>query len=131
MKNLALRPVRPGLFWFVLLLGGCAAGEETRTAPSPAPPAGFYVALDQTDRVLARDNLQTALETRLSGVSMPWVNPASGNAGVVTPVRTFRVGNKYYCREFREQVIVGGEPSERRRTACRNEAGKWRLRAER
>lgn len=69
------------------------------------------------------------LERQLSGEQVVWQNPVTGNAGTVTPVRTFRNTSGEWCREYREDVSLGGERSSRHAIACRSNDGTWDTRA--
>lgn len=71
---------------------------------------------------------QRALETEPSRTPTYWSNAASGNAGVVTPLKTYRTSTGYFCRVYRERTIVGAvEVSTTTATACRDDGGTWRI----
>jgi surface antigen len=69
-----------------------------------------------------------ALETKVSGSTVDWQNPDTGNGVRVTPVRTFRNQGGQYCREF--QRVRFGSTGEARDQgiACRVGAGEWATR---
>lgn len=77
------------------------------------------------DESLQKAAIQYALERERSGNATQWVNPDSGNAGSVVPVRTFQDRSGQFCREF--QIIAEGPPPAQPilAVACRNEQGVW------
>ena len=54
------------------------------------PGSGIGASLDQADRLYAARLRQAASETRPSGVPSRWRNPSTGNAGTITPTRTYK-----------------------------------------
>ena len=83
-------------------LGGVAGSVHGSTAGSgklgiAATVAGTMAGLFPSSGISASlDNLyaartrQAALETRPSGVPSRWHNPSTGNAGAITPTRTYK-----------------------------------------
>ena len=111
--------LRPGIVSVVLLL-------HALNATSPAHAVGA-AAMTVEDRRLAGRAVQRALETKLSGISVRWNNDASGNAGSVTPVRTYRTTGGRYCRVYEERLFRRDVLSDgRQKTACRGDRGTWR-----
>ena len=51
------------------------------------PGSGIGASLD---KLYAARTRQAALETRPSGVPSRWHNPSTGNAGAITPIRTYK-----------------------------------------
>jgi surface antigen len=94
---------------------------------SPVQPSPSLVGLDAADRAKASAAVSQALESTLSGQSVAWRNPDSGNSGVVTPVRTYQVSSGQYCREFTETITTGGEKHQSSETACRQPDGSWKI----
>ena len=74
--------------------------------------------------------LNTALDTRFSGGSVTWQNPASGSRGSITPLRTFRTANGRWCREYRQELNSAAQSEQQIGMACR-EADGWQLKLER
>jgi surface antigen len=83
--------------------------------------------LDAADRQRANTAATQALESVPSGQSVAWRNPDSGNAGSVTPVRTYQTSTGQYCREYTQTITIGGEKHQSYGTACRQPDGTWRI----
>ncbi|MEE8140260.1 MAG: RT0821/Lpp0805 family surface protein, partial [Alphaproteobacteria bacterium] len=62
-----------------------------------------------------------------SGTQGRWQNPDTGNAGTITPTRTYRLADGTTCREFEQMVIAEGISASARGTACRQPDASWRL----
>ena len=82
--------------------------------------------LDQRDRELAMQSANHAFENARSGETSTWRNPDSGNSGTVTPTRTYQAASGVYCREYQQEIIIGGEPHKSYGTACRQPDGSWK-----
>ena len=70
---------------------------------------------------------QKSLETTKTGETTAWHNPDNGNAGTVTPTRTYQTADGRNCREFQQSVTVGGKTEKAYGTACRDENGNWKI----
>lgn len=84
-------------------------------------------ALDQQDREMARRAALQAFEHSRTGDPSAWRNPDSGNSGRITPMRTYREPGGQYCREYEQDIVVGGETEKSYGTACRQVDGSWRI----
>jgi len=82
--------------------------------------------LDQRDKRMAAEAQQRALETAPSGKPVAWTNPDTGHSGTVTPTRTYQAANGY-CREFQNDVVIGGKSEKAYGTACRQPDGSWKV----
>ena len=82
--------------------------------------------LDQRDKRLAAEAQQRALESAPTGRPVAWTNPDSGHSGTVTPMRTYQSGGTY-CREFQNDVVIGGKKENAYGTACRQPDGSWKV----
>jgi surface antigen len=82
--------------------------------------------LDTLDRQLAQSAYSEALEYNKSNVTSDWVNPDSGNSGSFTPRRTYSNGGRY-CREYTQEIIIGGKKQSGYGTACRQPDGSWEI----
>ncbi len=122
-------------------LGGAVAGGiagkaiqgHTRGAIAGALIGGLLGgaignALDQRDRELAMRTAQESLEYAPSGASRDWHNPDNGHSGTFTPVRTYQEPSGQYCREYQQEVTIGGERQRSYGTACRRPDGSWEVR---
>lgn len=83
--------------------------------------------LDQRDKQLAMQTAQQSFEHGRTGQSQPWHNPDSGNSGSITPTRTYQTNSGQYCREYQQQITVGGERHQSYGTACRQPDGSWKI----
>lgn len=84
-------------------------------------------ALDQKDKQMAQQAAQRAFENSRSGESSAWQNPDSGNSGSITPTRTYQAPSGQYCREYQQDIIVGGKTEKSYGTACRQADGSWQI----
>ena len=82
--------------------------------------------LDQRDKRMAAEAQQRALETAPTGKPVAWTNPDTGHTGTVTPTRTYQSGSGY-CREFQNDVVIGGKSEKAYGTACRQPDGSWKV----
>ncbi len=155
-KRLVMSPRGPlWAVALAVLLAGCAGsfgGEEvaieepTATGSAPTPVPGPQVAavattsllslfdateiagkLARTDFIYAERSGQESLEYYRSGTQGRWQNPDTGNAGTITPTRTYQLEDGTYCREFEQMAIAGGVSASTRGTACRQPDASWRL----
>ena len=104
-----------------LLLGACAAQGLDEAAADP----GLYGRLSDQDVALAAVLLQEALETAPDGTARAWINPATGNGGRVTPMRSYLTEGGYFCRDYQEELAIGGQTGRFEHAACRDQAGLW------
>lgn len=86
------------------------------------------VLLKKKDAQVMLQARSEALEKELSGTEVNWVNPDSGNFGVIMPVQTWRTETGRYCREFQESTTVDSAISVEHGVACRSDDGSWRVR---
>ena len=82
--------------------------------------------LDEADKIMASGAYTQALERTPSNESVVWENPDSGNYGSFTPVRNYQANNRY-CREYNQEVVIGGAKQEAYGTACRQPDGSWQV----
>jgi len=84
-------------------------------------------ALDQKDKQMAQQAAQQAFEYARTDEASTWRNPDSGNSGSITPTRTYQTSSGQYCREYQQDIVVGGETQKSYGTACRQPDGSWRI----
>jgi anti-sigma factor RsiW len=131
-------PLRPGGRW-----GGGPPGWRFAVAASIAAfvvgvSASYFVADYKVESELARlraaeaaivqereDATFEALEQRVSGETVNWENPDGQASGSVTPVRTFRVEDGRWCREYLARETLSGVSEAKRAVACREPEGRW------
>ena len=83
--------------------------------------------LDTKDKQMAAQAATQAFESNRTGQASSWRNPDSGNSGSVTPTHTYQAASGQYCREYRQEVIVGSEKQQAYGTACRQPDGSWKI----
>ena len=82
--------------------------------------------LDERDRLLAGEAYNTALEYNPTDKAAEWKNPDTGNYGRVVPVNTYRQNGRY-CREFTQEIFIGGQKQTGYGRACRQPDGVWEI----
>ncbi len=83
--------------------------------------------LDNKDKQLAAATAAQAFEGNHTGQTSTWKNPDSGNSGSITPTKTYQAASGQYCREYRQDIIVGDEKHQAYGTACREPDGSWKI----
>ncbi|WP_434054630.1 MAG: RT0821/Lpp0805 family surface protein [Roseibium sp.] len=97
------------------------AQEQTE----PVVPA-VASTLEMSDKSLANQKLQAALEKSVSGQSTRWQNPESGVSGTVTPLKTWKTASGTYCRSYNEKIVLAsGKSLIRQGVACRASNAIW------
>ena len=125
MHAVSLRGVLAVLFVALFGIAGCARDEQPSTIQ--VSPSELQSGLGRTDASLAEAARQEALESRRSGDPLAWKSPETGSAGAITPEATFRTSTGYFCRRYRETIVMlraGAVFAVA--TACRDDAGIWR-----
>lgn len=112
---------RVALVLFLALAAGCATSSGTGKKT-----ASVWRSLSADERARLETARQEALERRLSGEPVAWGSAATGRAGEVVVVRTLRLADGRYCRDYRETLRISGKQVERHRRACRDATGYWR-----
>jgi len=83
--------------------------------------------LQDSDRRLAAQALQKALESTKDGAETDWQNPKTGNRGIAKPTKTIIRSDGTPCREFRTEVTNGRDLGVSRGEACRRADGSWKI----
>jgi surface antigen len=82
--------------------------------------------MDRQDALLAERATIQALEYSKTEQVIAWKNPDSGNYGTVYPTNTSS-RNGQPCREFTQEINIGGNIEQAFGKACRNADGSWDL----
>lgn len=82
--------------------------------------------MDEYDRQLMQKSSQQALELAPSGSSIEWHNPDNGHHGSITPMKTYKESGQY-CREYQQEIVVGGDKQKAYGKACRQPDGAWKI----
>lgn len=85
--------------------------------------------MDDVDRLKHAQAQQRAFENGVSGNGQQWFNPDTGAYGVVTPQSAYQTAQGQYCREFQQEITVGGNQVDGYGTACRQPDGSWKITA--
>ena len=80
--------------------------------------------MDKTDILMAQNARSFALENNKINSKAAWKNPDSGNSGVIYPTRTYTSGDQP-CREFTQEINIGGTIQTGYGKACRMADGSW------
>lgn len=118
--------------------GGAAGGIAAIAGANPAVIVASVVGgallggfigkkLDDRDRRMATEAAHQAFENSHTGEPVQWHNPDSGNSGSVTPTRTYQLANGQYCRQYRQDILIGNEKHQTTGTACRQGDGTWKI----
>jgi len=83
--------------------------------------------LDEKDKEMATQAAHQAFENNHTGAPSSWQNPDTGASGSITPTRTYQIENGQYCREYTQDITVGGEKHQTYGTACRQSDGSWKV----
>ncbi len=82
--------------------------------------------MDEYDKQMLQKSSHQALEFSPSGSSVAWNNPDSGNHGSITPTKTYRESGQQ-CREYQQEVVIGGQKQKAYGKACRQSDGQWKI----
>ena len=82
--------------------------------------------MDKTDILMAQNARNYALENNKTNFQEAWNNPDSGNSGVIYPTKTYSRGDQP-CREFTQEINIGGKIQTGYGKACRMADGSWQL----
>lgn len=82
--------------------------------------------MDKTDILMAQNARNFALENNRVNSQAAWKNPDSGNSGIIYPTKTYARGDQP-CREFTQEINIGGTIQTGYGKACRMADGSWQL----
>jgi surface antigen len=85
--------------------------------------------LDEEDQKKLQETQQFALENNRVNQKSTWDNPDTHHYGSITPIKTFDGRNHGYevCREYTQEINVGGKKEQGYGTACRTADGAWKI----
>ncbi len=91
--------------------------------------AGYYMtrALMGTDRAAYERTAQKGLKESTDGQVVDWQSPDTGNSGIFRPIRSFRLADGRYCRQYRTTVSFDKTVHSGNGMACRNANGQWQV----
>lgn len=107
----------------LLLAVGYGLGVTTTTSRFDA-----RLAAAEASRAEARSALARALEYTPSGTTVNWASSRYNASAELQPVRTLKMGDDRYCREYRETLVIDGVREERRGLSCRLGRERWQTR---
>ena len=82
--------------------------------------------MDKVDVLMAQNARDFALENNKTNTKTSWNNPDSGNSGTIYPTRTYTSSGQP-CREFTQEILIGGEVKIGYGKACRMSDGSWQI----
>ena len=91
--------------------------------------AGYYTirALMGSDLDAYERSAQKGLKEFSDGQVVDWQNPDTGNSGIFRPIRSFRLADGRYCRQYRTTVSFDKTVHSGDGMACRNANGQWKI----
>ena len=85
------------------------------------------VALNQLNEAQQRAHEEAFIEATSAPIGEPIIWNEGGRTGAVTPVRDGTTADGRQCREFQQDVTIGGEKTEAYGTACMQPDGSWEV----
>ncbi len=81
--------------------------------------------LDPSDKALLSSATKRAMAGADDGQLVSWVNPLTGSAGAITPLRSYYPERGTVCRDYAASVAYGRKFGTLRGSACRKVDGNW------
>ncbi len=106
---------------------GAVIGTLIGTAVGASIGGSVGRKMDKADRLAAEQARYAALENYQAGESSYWYNPDSGNQGSFTPQPAYQTNEGQYCREYTQNITIGGQTETGYGTACRQPDGSWKI----
>lgn len=106
---------------------GAVIGTLIGTAVGASIGSSVGRKMDKADRLAAEQARYAALENYQTGESSYWYNPDSGNQGSFTPQPAYQTNVGQYCREYTQNITIGGQTETGYGTACRQPDGSWKI----
>lgn len=91
--------------------------------------AGFNFGheLDPSDKAMLSSATRRAMATADDGQLVSWVNPLTGSAGSITPMRSYYLDRGTVCRDYQASMAVAEKIGHLRGRACRKVNGSWQI----
>ena len=107
-----------------------SGAKDTAVVAIEPAPHGFQAlraGLDQSDRTVAFQALQMALNELGDGVTLAWRRPSSQLSGRIKPVAAFRDSHGRICRQVVYFLARGNREQQAEAVACRGVDGRWSI----
>lgn len=95
--------------------------------PAPLGLQALGSSLDRSDRTVALQALQMALNELGDGVTLVWRRPVSQLSGRIKPVTAYRDDRGRICRHVIYSLARDGQKEEIEGVACRADDGHWMI----
>jgi surface antigen len=83
--------------------------------------------LDEADRIKHQQAYYQAMEYNRDYDTAGWYDPDTGVRGAVTPRSSYTDPRGLQCREYQQEIWIGGRREEGYGTACRMPDGSWKI----
>lgn len=107
--------------------GGQTAFTILGTVLGMAAGAEVGASLDRADLAYQQQAVLPSFSAARTNQQIEWMNPQTGNYGVMVPTANWRQPDGMLCREFWQKVYIGGRAQEATGTACLQRDGVWRI----
>jgi len=110
--------------------GGILVNSLFATIGTVAGGAGGYYAtraLMGSDLAAYERTAQKGLAQASDGQILEWQNPETGNSGIFRTIRSFKMADGRYCRQYRATVSFEKNVRSGVGMACRQDGGQWQV----
>ena len=83
--------------------------------------------MDEKDRRRHEQAYYQAMNNNRDYDTAGWYDEETGARGAVTPRRSYTDRRGYQCREYQQEIWIGGRREEGYGTACRMPDGSWKI----
>jgi len=125
--TLVLSVLLPALVPLKAEESGASNVAAVATSHTPRGLTELKSSLDHSDRTVALQALQMALNELGDGATLTWRRPVSKLAGRIKPVSAFRDDQGRVCRHVIYQLALGAYEKKIEGVACREEDGRWSI----